>query len=127
MTAATEAPLDGRVGLDATPGRALRRLGWTALVLGVWEAVARLGPWPGWIFPPPTAVAISLWDLARHGLLFPAIGQSLARLVLGYAISIAVGVPLGLAVGRSKIADELFGAPITSRASQRAAIALTAA
>ncbi|MFL5397603.1 MAG: ABC transporter permease [Myxococcales bacterium] len=112
MTAAAEMGVDAASALEAAPGRGLRRLGWSLAVLGIWEAVARLGPWPAWIFPPPTAVAASLWELARHGVLLPTIGQSLARLAVGYGISLAIGVPLGLAVGRSRIAEELFGAPL---------------
>jgi NitT/TauT family transport system permease protein len=110
MTVATEAPF--AAGSAAAPSRAARRIGWTLAVLGLWEALARLGPWPSWIFPPPTAVAVSLWDLARHGLLVPTIARSLARLAVGYGIALAVGIPLGLAVGRSRIAEELFGAPL---------------
>jgi NitT/TauT family transport system permease protein len=112
MTAATEARIESVATVDTAPARGLRRLAWTALVLALWEAVARFGPWPGWIFPPPSSVAASLWDLARHGLLLPTIAQSLARLAIGYGISIGVGIPLGLAVGRSRIAEELFGAPL---------------
>jgi NitT/TauT family transport system permease protein len=113
MTAATDTRLAaGRSAQAAAPPRGVRRLGWTIAALGLWEAVARFGPWPGWIFPPPTAVAVSLWELVRHGLLFPTIARSLARLAAGYGISLAVGIPLGLAVGRSRIAEELFGAPL---------------
>jgi len=110
MTAATEVGLE--TGSPVRAARGLRRLGLTIVVLALWEAVARFGPWPAWIFPPPSAVAVSLWELVRHGLLFPTIGRSLARLAAGYGISLAVGIPLGLAVGRSRIAEEIFGAPL---------------
>jgi NitT/TauT family transport system permease protein len=110
MTAATDFET-GRPTF-ATPSRALRRFGGTVAALALWEGVARFGPWPAWIFPAPSAVGMSLWDLVRHGLLFPTIGRSLARLAAGYGISLAVGIPLGLAVGRSRIAEELFGAPL---------------
>jgi NitT/TauT family transport system permease protein len=110
MTAATEARL--LQGSAVAPSRAARRIGWVLAVLVIWEAVARLGPWPAWIFPPPSAVALSLWELLRAGLLVPTIGRSLARLAVGYGISLFVGIPLGLAVGRSQIAEDLFGAPL---------------
>lgn len=110
MTAATDAGLEP--GNQVQAARGLRRLGMTIVVLGVWEALARFGPWPAWIFPAPSAVAVSLWELVRDGLLFPTIGRSLARLAAGYGIALAVGIPLGLAVGRSRIAEEIFGAPL---------------
>ena len=113
MTAATDPPFElSRPAQAAAPARGLRRIAWTIAVLTLWEGVARFGPWPDWIFPPPSAVAVSLWGLIRHGLLFPTIGRSLARLAAGYGISLAVGIPLGLAVGRSRLAEDLFGAPL---------------
>jgi NitT/TauT family transport system permease protein len=65
-----------------------------------WELLSRLGPWPQWLFPGPLAVAASLWQLASDGRLAHAAGRSLARLAQGYAISTAIGVPLGIAMAR---------------------------
>ena len=113
MTAATDPAVEGARPAQAEPAsRRLRGAGWTCAVLLLWEAVARFGPWPEWIFPPPSAVAVSLWDLLRHGLLFPTIGRSLARLSAGYGIALAAGIPLGVAVGRSRLAEDLFGGPL---------------
>lgn len=90
----------------------LRRAGFVLLLLIAWELVSRYGPWPPWIFPGPLAAAISLADLARTGTLWPAIGRSLLRLTIGYGISLAVGIPLGLLIGRNRWADEILGTPI---------------
>jgi NitT/TauT family transport system permease protein len=46
------------------------------------------------------AVAESLVTLARDGRLAAAILRSLGRLAQGYAISVLIGVPMGLAMGR---------------------------
>lgn len=113
MTGATELGFAGPPqGADAARFGPLRRIGWALFVLALWEGAARLGPWPSWIFPPPTAVATSLWELLREGILFPTIARSLSRLAIGYGISLLIGIPLGLAVARSRIADDLFGAPL---------------
>jgi len=90
----------------------LRRAGFLLILLVLWECVARFGPWPPWIFPGPMATAVSLGELARTGTLWPAIGRSLARLAVGYAISVGIGVPLGLLIGRNRLADEFLGTPI---------------
>jgi NitT/TauT family transport system permease protein len=69
--------------------------------LAIWELLSRLGPWPRWLFPGPAAVAQSLAALARDGRLAEAVARSLGRLAQGYAASVAIGVPLGVAMGRS--------------------------
>jgi NitT/TauT family transport system permease protein len=67
-----------------------------------WELLSRFGPWPQWLFPGPLAVAASVWQLASDGRLGGAAARSLARLAQGYAISAAVGVPLGVAMARAE-------------------------
>ena len=67
-----------------------------------WELLSRLGPWPRWLFPGPDAVLASLVALAADGRLAAAVLRSLGRLVQGYTLSIAIGVPLGVALGRSE-------------------------
>ncbi|HWV39968.1 MAG TPA: ABC transporter permease [Vulgatibacter sp.] len=90
----------------------LRRAGFVLLLVVLWELVARYGPWPPWIFPGPLATATSLGELARAGTLWPGIGRSLARLGIGYGISLLIGVPLGLLIGRNRWADEILGTPV---------------
>jgi NitT/TauT family transport system permease protein len=70
----------------------------------IWELLARLGPWPRWLFPGPGAVGASLVTLAADGRLGAAVLRSLVRLAEGYGLSIALGVPLGMAMGRSALA-----------------------
>jgi NitT/TauT family transport system permease protein len=67
-----------------------------------WELVSRFGPWPSWLFPGPLAVAESIARMAGDGRLAAAVARSLARLAQGYVISVALGVPLGVALARSE-------------------------
>ncbi|HEY0840578.1 MAG TPA: ABC transporter permease [Vulgatibacter sp.] len=90
----------------------LRRAGFVLLLLVVWELASRFGPWPPWILPGPIATAVALRDLALAGTLWPAIGRSILRLAVGYGISVVIGVPLGLLIGRNRWADEFLGTPI---------------
>ncbi|WNG23294.1 ABC transporter permease [Cystobacter fuscus] len=69
-------------------------------LLGAWALVAHFGPWPHHLFPGPRAVADSLWAMTRDGRLWDALVRSLGRLAQGYGISVLIGVPLGLAMGR---------------------------
>lgn len=89
-----------------------RRLFWLLLLLAIWELAARRGPWPPWIFPGPIEVGEALLVLIREGALLPAIGRSLARLGIGFGISLAIGIPLGLLLGRNRLVNEIIGTPI---------------
>lgn len=90
----------------------LRRVLWFALLLAIWELIAKVGPWQPWIFPGPISVARSLVHLALDGRLLPEVGRSLARLGLGYGISLVVGIPLGMIIGRNRWVDEALGTPL---------------
>jgi NitT/TauT family transport system permease protein len=75
-----------------------------AASLLTWELISRFGPWPRWLFPGPLAVAASLARLALDGRLGAAVLRSLGRLGEGYGLSVVLGVPLGIAMGRSALA-----------------------
>ncbi|MCL6650587.1 MAG: ABC transporter permease [Chloroflexi bacterium] len=47
----------------------------------------------------PDRTATALWTLTTSGVLWPHIFASVRRILVGLAISVAVGIPLGLAVG----------------------------
>lgn len=73
----------------------------TALLI-LWELASRFGPWPHHLFPGPVAVAGSLWLMIRDGRMGAAVLRSLSRLAEGYLISASVGLPLGIAIARSR-------------------------
>jgi NitT/TauT family transport system permease protein len=62
----------------------------------------------------PTAVAAAFWQLAVSGELWKALASSLQPFAAGYALSIAVGVPLGLAIGRSRLLENGLGIYVTA-------------
>ncbi|WP_420840446.1 ABC transporter permease [Archangium primigenium] len=72
-------------------------------LLGAWALFARFGPWPHHLFPGPRVVAESLWGMMRDGRLGEALLLSLRRLAQGYGLSVFIGVPLGLAMGRAAV------------------------
>jgi NitT/TauT family transport system permease protein len=55
------------------------------------------------IFPSPLAVARALGELSSRNLLWSYIGDSLIRVFCGYLAAVALGVPLGLLLGRSPL------------------------
>lgn len=91
----------------------LKRLGFFALLLVVWELIARRGIWDATLFPSPLAVAKTLWGSLEDGTLITATAVSLRRVMTGYAISLGIGVPLGILLARSKTAEDTLGSLVT--------------
>ncbi len=73
-----------------------------SLVVGVvgWEVLGQVfqAPW----FPPFSQVAAALWELTAQGLILGNLVASLRSLFLGFALSVAIGVPVGALMGRYK-------------------------
>lgn len=89
-------------------GRRLKIVFVVALLL-VWELLFRLKLWPAYVFPSMLSVAQSLGSGIADGSYILAIAVSLKRIVLGYGISLAIGIPLGLVLGRSKFVQDTLG------------------
>src|SRR3978361_1294943 len=68
------------------------------LLLGGWEAYARLGSVDDFILPAPDQVAASLWD--DRGLLWDNLLVTGEEVVLGLALALAAGAALALALHR---------------------------
>jgi NitT/TauT family transport system permease protein len=65
-------------------------------VLVLWEAGTRLLAVPAFLLPPPTAIAASF--IANTSLLAFHAWVTAAEILLGFALSIVVGIPLALAI-----------------------------
>ena len=72
-----------------------------ALVAVWWVAVLETN---SLIFPTPLQVLTATIDLARGGELWTDIGASLFRVGVGFALAMAVGIPLGLWMGWTRAA-----------------------
>lgn len=101
---------------EAKPSRRLPRWAITtlsvAIFLAVWEFFGRdVNPVFG---SYPSAIAGAFVDLARSGKLLRALVQSLQPFVLGYALAIVVGIPIGLVVGRFRTAEAALGIYVTA-------------
>jgi NitT/TauT family transport system permease protein len=83
-----------------------------AVALGLWEWFGRdVNPVFG---SYPTEIAAAFWDLTVSGRLGAALVESLQPFFVGFALAIAVGVPLGLVVGRFRTAEAALGIYITA-------------
>jgi NitT/TauT family transport system permease protein len=96
-------------GAGGRVGAWLRRGLFYLVLLGIWEGLARSGIWPPWLFPGPFTVVGALLSMAGRGLLLEASLVSAQRIAIGYGISLVIGVPLGLAIGRVRLIGETVG------------------
>jgi NitT/TauT family transport system permease protein len=83
-----------------------------ALVFGLWSA-ASYGSWVDQLFlPTPGQVWHAGVSEVRTGTLWTDMGASVYRIVLGFAISTAFAIPIGLLMGVYKIGEAFFEPPI---------------
>ena len=68
-----------------------------AVCLGIWQALVKLSGTR--VFPSPLEVQQGLAELLRKGLLWAYIGDSLFRVITGYAAAVTLAVPTGLLLG----------------------------
>jgi NitT/TauT family transport system permease protein len=85
----------------------LRGLTVLAILVASWAAASRLVHTP--LAPGPVEVARSIASGVRDGTLPRALATSVARLVVGYAIALLTGVPLGIALARSRAVKQSIG------------------
>lgn len=98
--------------------------GFIVLVLGIWELwpmVFGLSKGMKLFFATPTEVVGALWDLLIAGKELPALGSIWPNLSasslafgVGLGLSILVGLPLGVILGRSTTFDAMFDPFVTA-------------
>jgi len=93
---------------------ASRQITFYAIAIGLWVLVARLHIWPPYLFPTPKGVLESLWaGFADHSF-WIAIAVSMRRILVGYALSVVIGVLLGLLMATSKFLEQTLGSLLVS-------------
>ncbi|PTQ74043.1 taurine ABC transporter permease TauC [Pseudomonas sp. GV071] len=83
----------------------------TALVL-IWWAVTAYGLIEPLFLPPPSAVLQKGWLLATSGYmestLWQHLGASLGRIGLGLLLAVLTAIPVGIAIGRNRVAQGIL-------------------
>jgi NitT/TauT family transport system permease protein len=83
-------------------------------LFGLWVLLAELKIWPPYLFPTPWGVGESLWaGFADHSY-WIAIAVSMRRVLIGYGISVVLGMLLGLGVSSNKFLEETMGGLLVS-------------
>lgn len=107
----------GRRGLRA-PGLAARRwrqaaavvLGWAAF-FGVWEFASEVLFNP-YRLPGPIAVAEAMWAIVTSGGVVEHFRASLGKIFAGFGLGVAMGIPIGFLMGRTRYWKAFFHDPV---------------
>jgi NitT/TauT family transport system permease protein len=113
------------VSADASPLRVIARNAFPFLVVGaIWEVAAHLGIFPARLFPPIEEIASAFMRLTVAGILPRHVFETLLRLLAGFGLAGLVGVAVGIAMGRSRLAEDIF-LPLVSIAAPIPGLAYT--
>jgi NitT/TauT family transport system permease protein len=82
-------------------------------VLFVWQVVVWSHWKPSYLLAGPGPTFRSLWHDIANGVLPSAIGVTLRRAALGYAIAVVIGILIGIAVARVPVLRAAIGSLIT--------------
>ena len=94
--------------------RAARLIVFYAGLFGSWPLLAELKIWPPYLFPTPSGVGEALYAGFQDHSFLIAIAVSMRRVLIGYAISVVLGMILGLGLGTSRFLEETMGGLLVS-------------
>jgi NitT/TauT family transport system permease protein len=92
---------------------ALRRLIALAVVLGLWELLARVGVLNPFYLPPPSQVAATLFELFADGGIWTHIEATFGAALAGLALGVLVGALLGAGAALLPWVGEILGPAMT--------------
>jgi len=78
-------------------------------LFALWWLATASGRWSPVILPSPFYVADYLWSAARDGSIFDATWVTMQRLLLGYFVGVAIGLPVGLLMSANQSIDDTIG------------------
>jgi NitT/TauT family transport system permease protein len=97
-------------------------IGMMVVLIAVWEAAARLFSLPPYLLPAPSAIVLSMY--ANSAVLIKESVVTTLEIILGFALSVAVGVPLALAIYLWRpFARAVYPVLVSSQAVPKVAVA----
>lgn len=86
--------------------RVYRLILFYASLIAIWEAVFRLHLWPEFLFPSPLQVMKAIASGCYDKTFLIGIWISMKRIILGFGVSLVMGIVVGFCTGSIKILDE---------------------
>jgi NitT/TauT family transport system permease protein len=87
----------------------VRRVLFYALLIGLWQGLYKAAIWSPMLFPSPEDVWNAMIDGFGQGTFTAAIQASLRRVVIGFLISVVIGLTVGSAMARWQTVQETAG------------------
>jgi NitT/TauT family transport system permease protein len=84
-----------------------------AIALAAWQLVVWSGWKDPWVLPGPGETLPVFWDQLSNARFWEAVGLTMQRALVGFALSIAVGVVVGVLVSQFRVLRRAFGSLIT--------------
>jgi NitT/TauT family transport system permease protein len=94
--------------------RTLRYVIFYGVLFGLWTLLAKLKVWPPYLFPTPWGVGEELYNGFQDHTYWIAITVSMKRVLIGYGISVVLGMILGLGVASNKFLEDTMGGLLVS-------------
>lgn len=84
-----------------------------AIAVALWQVVYWTGWKPPFVLPPPGRVFRELGDLVTTDRFWVAVGTTMRRAAVGFAVALGIGTVVGLAVSQSNVLRRAVGSLIT--------------
>jgi NitT/TauT family transport system permease protein len=78
------------------------------VVFAIWEIVAHSGVFHPRLFPPLETIVSTFLQLTVEGILPHHAFETILRLIAGFALAAVAGVAIGIAMGRWRLAEDIF-------------------
>ena len=104
----SETPPIHRNGIHGRLKSAAFQLAVFCLFIGGWEFVVTIFAIPKIVLPPPSAVALALWQGFSTGEFNLHLGVTIFEILAGFAVGSACGLALGFLVALSPVAERLI-------------------
>jgi NitT/TauT family transport system permease protein len=98
--------LNRKVARKATFRKIANQVIFYSALFGAWALLAKLRIWPPYLFPPPWTVGEALWAGFKDHSFLIGIAATLKRMLIGYSLSVVLGMILGLGVASNKFLEE---------------------
>lgn len=103
------APPPARRVLAPMARRVVAPIVFFGLLLALWQLMAASGRWSAVLLPSPLDVVDYLRAAIEDGTLLGAIMVTIRRLLIGYALGVAIGLPLGMLSSTSEWVEDTLG------------------
>jgi len=94
--------------------KTVRQLAFYLGLLALWQLIYELKIWPPYLFPSPQSVLESLQMGFSDRTFLIGLGISMRRIVLGYGLSVLLGIAIGFLIAASEFLETTLGGLVLS-------------